>query len=707
MQKKILSYCCVLLNSVSMLFILFPFIKNHGFQSSSEKLLPFVRTFAESTNSLFLFISGCIIIFVSGLLYYYFVIRRFTDKSGFLEYQAFISLAACAILQFGLSPKAGVIVLIIHLAASIISNLMLSDQSGNSGTKLSAWIARLFYALFSVFLLYFLFPGTLSFIFKSSHSVTFILAPILFMVACLYEFFESKYKHVIEYLFDVIMILSIALFTIKNDPSYFDYSIIIGPLNDIIHGKDIGVNIVSTYGVMNLYVAAAFFKIFNVTDYYAGLSYLISFFYFSGYSICYLLLRYHSKNFIVSFLTITFLMNINFSYAPIPIHWLPQVGLFRFGVFIPVLIILYFGEFFRGKPWIELLMALTVAIFTLWLPELGVYILTSLAAVFLCRHMFCRLESRLPFFLKICFCILLILALNCLYIYAKYGQFPVWSDYTYFQKIFATYGIAMNQFTSIGIWIIPPLIYFSCIYICLVNFPRLKHPDAWLFLGFFGLQSMLYFVGKQGLSDLARVIIPAVILVAVGINYLLENRDSIKLFANQHILPMMCWAFLSISAALSWNACLNSSQNDIWLLSIADRIEQILETDNQSSLELLINSPEMVYRFKQDVRTIQSLVPPEESLAILSKSDTLFYVESQRKSLFKNSFYPHTFLISEIKEIADTILTSNCKYIFLDNSNFQIFNNRVSNHVYMPFDLLNGKYERVASLNFIDVFKRK
>src|SRR6185369_3779879 len=180
MQKKILSFCCGLLNSACMLYVLFPYIEDYGFQGPSEKLLPFVKTFANSTNSLFLFISGCVIIFGSGVLYYYFVIRTFSDKRGFMECEAFISLVCFAILFFGLSPQFGVVILALHLFASAISYSMLSDLLDNIGPKLNAWVVRSFYALFSIILLYFLFDGPLSFIFNESYSVTLILAPLLF-----------------------------------------------------------------------------------------------------------------------------------------------------------------------------------------------------------------------------------------------------------------------------------------------------------------------------------------------------------------------------------------------------------------------------------------------------------------------------------------------------------------------------------------------
>lgn len=710
MQIKLLSFLCVLMNSVASLLVLFPLIRNLGYHNpdSFSDLLPFVQTFSRNTNSVFLFAVSCCIIFVSGFLYYFLVIRRLNGRNAFLEFEAFISLVSLVILQQNLPFIKALIIPIIHIIIDVLFvrkiYLYLSE---NKLLLFQTWLRWVFYSSFAISLLIFLGNGPFSFVIKENQTSTLAYASILLAIVGLYALFKTKYKPLLELSIDIFVIISIALFTTRNDPSYFDYSIIIGPLNDIIKGKDIGANVVSIYGFIDIYVAALVFRIFNISDYYTGLSYIISFFYFLGYSTIYLFLRFHTKNFILSLLTITYIININFNYTSIPIHWLPQVGFFRFGVFLPIFIILYFLNSFKGKFVLEWLMALPVALMMFWLPELGLYIFTSIFAVFLYRILIRKDISYIPFLLKIFTCIALLLMLICCYIYLKYGHLPIWSDYIYYQKIFATYGIAMYPFTSIGTWILPPLIYFACIYICLENIEGMEHSDAWLFLSFFGLQSMLYYAGKQGVYDLPRIILPAVILVSAATAYILKYHTFSDIFKNSRIVPILCYSFVSFAVALSWNVCIGAGQKDFWLLSLPEDYRRIIQSNNQSSTELFINSPINLPKFKYDASVIKLLVPDGNSLAILSKIDTLYYVETQRKSLFKNASYPHFFLGSEMKDIADAILVDKTKYIFVDNSDFQIFNNRVSDHARYPFIWLGGRYAKVASLNFVDVYQRK
>jgi hypothetical protein len=85
--------------------------------------------------------------------------------------------------------------------------------------------------------------------------------------------------------------------------------------------------------------------------------------------------------------------------------------------------------------------------------------------------------------------------------------------------------------------------------------------------------------------------------------------------------------------------------------------------------------------------------------------DTLFYTVAERKSVCRNKFYAHFFLVAEMEECANLIHTSGTKYFFQEHTNFQHYGNLVSDHMRDVIDNPVNKFKLYKHLNLIDVYE--
>ena len=92
-------FLCTLFNCISAYLVLFPFIKDLGYTSLEKynELQPLHRFTAARTNSIFLYVCGCLAVFIVGAAYHFFIVRlRYLNKRVLVG-ESFISLlfAAC------------------------------------------------------------------------------------------------------------------------------------------------------------------------------------------------------------------------------------------------------------------------------------------------------------------------------------------------------------------------------------------------------------------------------------------------------------------------------------------------------------------------------------------------------------------------------------------------------------------------------------
>lgn len=721
-RQRFIICCASICNALAVLYTVFPLLKDLGYQDPSynKLLLPFQAGRTFPVNSLFMYVSCySIFLFVVGLYCLGLAgLRRFQGVAvAFREItllDGIVSLGALALVRSSSSlPQTlrvhGAHLLVLGLLVCLTRITWLTRRLPKLSVLYdsgSAAFCAVCVAAASSFIVY----GPLEYIRGSVLSDTLsyfwplcgaiagaLLLGSLYRLAPLPTRVRSTLTVLLSLAIDLFIIRSLMLFCFRNDTAYFDASIIVAPMHDVLMGKDIGVNVVSTYGFLNIYLLALFCKVFGVTDYYWGLAYVVSGCFAVGYSAIYLFLRYHTKNIVLTVLGMIFAISINFNYVHVPIHWLPQCGVFRFGAFIPILIALYFVESLRAKKSLQWLAAGVIAFSVLQLPETGLYAMIAISAIVALRVAFLRDWFFAWFLGKICALLASFAVGFEIYVALKYGERMNWGDLLYFQRVYSAGRIAMANIKQVGFLGVVSFVYFLGLYVSVERLALRKsgrHDSAWMFLSVIGPLMMLYFVGKQGLSDLARVSLPAVVLVIVGINYALRN------FRYKPVVMISVYGLSAFAISYSWLANDRFGMKDHWLLSKPRQ-----QADLPPWQEMFFANRDTYTKFLQDVEVIKSLVPPGEGLALMSRMDTLFYTAAERKSVCRNKFYAHFFLVAEMEECANLIHTSGTKYFFQEHTNFQHYGNLVSDHMRDVIDNPVNKFKLYKHLNLIDVYE--
>ena len=490
-----------------------------------------------------------------------------------------------------------------------------------------------------------------------------------------------------------LVLLAILRLTFTTEAAYFDPAIIVGPVNDLMLGKDILDGVVSTYGFLLCYFLAAVFKVFRVSDPFIALSVVNSLAFGAGYAAIFLFLLRRVRRLSLCLAAMTSILAVHYFHVYVPIGWLPQVGFLRFGAMLPVFLLLYaLDERPQSRP-LELALAVTAAIALFWTIEVGVYIALGLAGTF-GRALLRRERGDRAVFRRLAqfgVALFAVLALVFLRILIRHGHAPVWADLVHFQRAFSA-GLAMVAVSTPERWPIPILIYVVALLASLTA-PRVRHGGAWTFLALFGLGAMAYPIGKGGTYDLSRVVLPALLLGFAFVGFVVEHGERLKLELQRRSYRLDTAVALGLFVVSAGLTCLvhadAAAQLEVFLAQAKDNIKPIAHSS--PSWKAFVSTPANRALFEHDLEAIAAIVPPGEGLPILSKNDTLYTVFAQRPSIYKNSFYPHAFFKADIDYMVEALLASKVGFMFLDNSGFQVYENRVDQ------EIANGVWGGVAS----------
>lgn len=701
-----IEFLSTLYNGIGVFLVLFPFIKDMGYPrlENYNQLLPLNRFTAALTNDIFLYICGCLTLFTIGIIYNVFVLKRFRQNEALLISEAILSLGFVLLLWFTSLKNISIPAFLIRIFLSVVLYKVLASK--DSGAYSNSKILRIIFYGMSLFLCGFfswvyLIPYYFSkFTFSLLFSCVFLL-----ILALLCEYTQSRAHKFWHWAVDAVVFVLMTILVFKNDYIYFDYAVILGAVNDVLLGKDILANIIISYGYWSIYFIAAVFKIFGVKDYFLGFSLIISVLYFLGYASIYIFLRRYTKNIFFSMAALFLILQINYYYLHIPSHWLPQMTFFRMGSYLPMFFLMFCAQAQDQKRfgWLGIFVAVC-SLF--WLAEYGVYMIVAFLGVMIFRYLQLK-EWRVwgAILLKAGGILFVFLMCITLRIFIKYGHWPVWHDIIYFQILYGQSGLSAIKLDISG-WVVPFLIYWIAIYVCFKNYRQIRYADSWLFLSFFGLQSFLYFIVKGDNYDLARASLPTIILAVVGIGFLLQKDIRIEGLFKKIPLKYGLYGLVVFLCILSDNSIEREGRGGSLLSRIQSNPKQFVENRKIPSLVRFLKTEDNYKKFLLDVIAIQKLTDEKEPLMILSKNDTLYYIYSYRKSFFKNSFYAHFFTHSQLLEMATGILESGSKYLFIDNSPFQCFENLVVEHNSKIFSLVSQNYIKRARLGFLDVYEK-
>jgi len=648
----------VLLTALAIFCFCFPFLKKFGLpsQETFQHLDTFLKaTAAQRTNNTFLYVSGCVIFLGTFLLYRVAVFPYFFRSILFK-------------LRWGL------LVVVLVLAGFFVKGVMVDALILPAvWKKIEFWAGGV--------VLY----GLLA--------------------------YEHRLPRPVRLVFDVAMFFSIVLLTFRNDVHYFDFSNFICVINDLALGKDILFDVISQYGFLNMYFLVWLFKISGTHDYYTGLSIANSLLYVLGYTFIYFLFRVNTRRIIFSILATFCIMVIHFYvWVDIPVHWTPSVGFLRFGMMLPVFYLL-FNETVRRRWYWGWLMALMVVVSFFWVIETGVYIFASFVAVAILKSFLAEgtgnkrdLISVLP---KIGVLFVVVILFLTVRIWLKYGAWPVWEDLIYYQRHYLVSGLGGQPLIHFHLWPAVVLVYLIGIYVCFSLYEKLCYPDAWAFLSFYGLASLLYYISLVIKDHLARAALPAVILCFLFLGYLLKKDVGFSWHSVRFQLKYVLYCLVVISALVLGLTV------DLWDSgkTLGQRLREAPEeffknTTTDSSTRMLPKN--RWQEFQYDVLSVQRRIPPDEPLVLISKHDTLYYAYARRKSFFKIAFYPNfSYTISQVPEAVEKIVKGKSRFIFIDRSPYQCYNNVISPHWLKMREELSKYFYLKQTLGLLDLYERR
>ena len=697
MRLKINEYLSTLFTCLTLYLIIYPFIKHLGFNSQAgyDNLLPLYQFTASRNNSIFLYINACEVFLIGGVLYNGIFLPRVYHRPIELSFEVLVSLGGLIILWLCPSRNVGFIVLLVRLGMpfairSIFSRPNTALQE-HSFLDYGGWLLSGMTLL--IFIYQYLGQQILPYVNTTLARNLLITLPIAGVIAAGTRYLPKFLLKAV----DVAIIVTVGLLVFKIDYSYFDYSVILGAVNDIKLGKDILANVVISYGFLNIYIIAGLFKLFAVTDFYIALSIIVSIFNLLGYTAIYFFLRRYTKDLWITLTTFFLIFYVDFYYMHIPIHWIPQSTFLRLGSYIPVMLLIFFWpQRSKTKEWLT---AASIAFWLFWAAEYGIYMLLALLGMSSCHYIFSQDETKKVWYFRLGKIIVVTIGIGLLLasrIWLKYHHPPIWSDLFYFQRLYSQSGLAMNQLT-LGVWVLPYLIYWTAIYICLKFYKSIPNAAAWLFLAFFALEFFLYFIGKGGGYVLGRTVLPVFLLWAAAANYLVHHTN--QKFPVYLLLIAGC---VFANTAIQKEGREGTSPTQL----IQENQQNLKKAAKIPSLVTFLKTESNFQRFQYDLLVIQKLVAFDQPAAILSYNDTLYYIQAKRQSVFKNAFYPHIMSHSDLIGIRDTLLKNNVRYVFIDYSNYRCYANLVTEYLPTVIELLNPYYRQRARLGLLDVYER-
>jgi hypothetical protein len=699
-----------LFSALGVAVLVYRLTKGLGFVDprSRDAMLPF--NLWPPTNTLFQYATGLLTVIGVGALYAGVVVRRFGRVARGLDLLA----ATVTLLLVWWTSSSGVAVASLVARATVAALLTRPSAAAFVAQKdvlarMAAWAppfaSLVFCGFFSLVL-----PGGIPAAVTSAPPWLLGLVAAPFVLFAIEEWLPPAALRWERRIGLALAFFALPLFTLTVASAYFDFATIVGPVNDLLNGKDILDSVVSTYGFLFVYALAAIFRVFRVTDLFIGLAVVNSMAYAIGYGAIFGFLFYRMKRLSLCLSCMMAIVAIHHFHLHVPISWLPQSGFLRFGAMLPAFLALYALDERPRSRRFEWIFAAYCAIAMFWTIEVGGYIALGLAAA-LGRDLLFRPQGDrrgLRLIAKIAASAGAVLVFFCVWIGWRHGHWPIWRDLLHFQRAYSA-GLAMGRLTSIERWPIPLLISLVALFATLRAPRSMRHGSAWVFLAVFGLAAMVYPLGKAGIFDLARVALPAILLVAAFVGFLYDHRERLTVGEGDRRVNLSTVACVSLLAVCALATCFVRGEvaADLDVARTLERNQTKPIAHRAPSWRVFMRTPENCARFERDLQAIESLVPAREALPMISKSDTLYYMVSHRKALFKNSFYPHFFFKSDLDDMVSALLSSQVGYVFVDNSQFQPYENRVDPRI------ANDVWARVASryrllrhAGLLDVYQR-
>ena len=424
------------------------------------------------------------------------------------------------------------------LAAHALALLILRRSTFLARPNRPVFSSRIYFSiplLGSPMLIYFSYIWPVSVRTAKSEDIPIALGFILaIFVLPLLSIFHAKlarmqFSKLTVYVLDGLTLVSTVLL-VFNASYFFDqhhYNFYLGPVNDLLHGKSLLVDINCQYGVLPIYLLAALFKsdLFPFT--YRGFSCILSILFIAQYFLVYILLRGILKSTAIPILTLLLILAVNFFSQVNHAVLYPSIGPLRFGLAYLLLGATLLRTRYPHRQ--KLTLALEsgiVGIASIWSVEAFFYVAATYIGMVLYESLLqatdiwrflAHLGRRLVWTASFIAGAHVALTLDIL---SRSGQWPHWDRYLDYIALYST-----NEFGTLPIdpwsaWALISAVYFVSLLALMYRVIVLRdgkrndpHPIV-VGMTFFGIAQFTYYLGRSHPNALYHISIPALLLIS-------------------------------------------------------------------------------------------------------------------------------------------------------------------------------------------------
>lgn len=470
----------------------------------------------------------------------------------------------------------------------------------------------------------------------------FLAIPFGFL-AYLHKFPARSFVTKNAIIWDTLAILLIVLtcldprFAINNlHENYY-----LGPINALLHGKTMLVDVYSQYGVFLHEFLAIIFKLHFLPLNYQGLALVVAMFCVLQFLLVYFLSRILLRIPAYSFVILSIVLLLNFLATAGYFQAYPSIGPLRFG--LPYLLIaisaLRFKYPVRNTVFLWLEYGI-LGISSIWSFETFIYT----CAVFYGLKGYEVLSTTTSFgdfFKKIVFefltsmlVIILFHSLQALSTYLKAGVWPNWAYYFDFIYLYSLAGFGQLPINAQDPWFLIVTIYFMSLIYPFVHWFFYKIWDQSfetkiiLNLTFMGIAQFTYYLGRSHPNNLFHICVPAILIVGYGASKIkltgVINYKNINFVSVSLIYTFIAFLGITYTPKLIEkipNTCFgliptilekaSTHPNPVWatLLEIHDRLWRPKPTSLETA-----EAVELIERYIPDKSRVMLFVPNDQSV---------------------------------------------------------------------------------------------
>lgn len=490
---------------------------------------------------------------------------------------------------------------------------------------------------------------------------------------------------------DIIVVFAIIYAVFNINFFTYDTNFYLGPVYDVMHGKALLVNNYSQYGLLSIYGLSSFFIVFGISLTYGNFFLFLTILTIASYIFIYLvLLRGWLKNISISVLGIYMIVLWNYfggHFYKLGFQIFPQVGFFRFGWWLPVMILLLTrtvfirtGDRASLREWLHVAEIIIVSIAFFWEFDTGILILGAYTTALLVEAFYNKPDfgTGIRLFLRqvigLTGVLLITFILISAFTFIALHKWPDWQGFIWPAVNYAkvTVGVVASTMMTpgTGIYILFIGVYvFSVIYIMvklfLIKGKSERDLPVLAFITAYGIVQFIYYFGTYQAFRFQNVVVPLVIIIcwlalrAIKYSWTQEGRAYLKRnIVTVSLILLITLILVSVPVQM---LTYDMAQT---IVKRCDIINTITERNDPNKWTPQNYWPE---GFRSSVRAILEKEGDQKNVAIISYWDTYFLISTGKTNILDSNNLLSYRDQAQLDRLANQILSAKPHSVYIDH----------------------------------------